>query len=636
MNNKCKISMILLACTTLFIMEPAAQPAAVVPDTTPALFLGNESLPPMVYLESGHPAGIVVDLMKAMSTRMKRPVEISAMNWTDAQRLVREGRADALLQINQTPERLETLIFSEPLLESLFSIFVKADRHGVDSLQDLYGMRVGVEKSGLPVQLLKEEPLIIAEIIPDFERGFTLLLSGMIDAVIVDRWVGAYVLAKGGFKGVRIIEKPVKRSFSAIAVRKDDIQLLAEINMALTEIKNDGTYDEILESWRSKEVVFLTYEQWVRMERDTIVAIVIAFMVVLSGIIGQYATISRLRRSKLELSEKKELIKKSELRIRTVLEAIPQGIIAVEIESGRILFVNESICRMLGYTSEELFELNPLLLHPESEQQKIEEYYKRITNGEYVIAAEIKVQHKNRSIFLAIINTCPVEMDGRKCVLGVFTDNTDRKAAEEKITGLLKEKEILLRETHHRLKNNMSTIHGFLSLQAFMQEDTKCSEVLMNAATRLQRMSALYEKLYQFKNIKELEAKVFLPALVDEIMGVFTIVPAVKASVKTDDFMFKAELLSPLAIIINELIANSIKYAFEGVSTRTIEVSAFLTGSIITVTYTDNGPGLPDSISFDSSTGFGMQLIGMLVQQMGGTISIDRRQGARFIIELDA
>jgi ABC-type amino acid transport substrate-binding protein len=70
-------------------------------------------------------------------------------------------------------------------------------------------MRVGVEKSGLPVQLLKEEPLVIAEIIPDFERGFKLLLSGKIDAVIVDRWVGAYILAQRGIKGIRILEKPV-------------------------------------------------------------------------------------------------------------------------------------------------------------------------------------------------------------------------------------------------------------------------------------------------------------------------------------------------------------------------------------------------------------------------------------------
>jgi len=149
-------------------------------------------------------------------------------------------------------------------------------------------------------------------------------------------------------------------------------------------------------------------------------------------------------------------------------------------------------------------------------------------------------------------------------------------------------------------------------------------------------MSTLYEKLYQFKNFKELEASVFLLPLVNEIMGVFMVSPAVTASVDAGDFMLKAELLSPLAIIINELIANSMKYAFDGISERTIALSAFKTGSTVTITYADNGPGLPESISFESSSGFGMQLIAMLVQQMGGTISIDRRQGARFILELEA
>ncbi|OHD23277.1 MAG: hypothetical protein A2Y38_24410 [Spirochaetes bacterium GWB1_59_5] len=634
MQNRFKIATIVLLMAVVFAAEPAAQQTSTISSTAPALFLGNETLPPIVYLDGGQPAGIAVDLMKAISKHMKRPVEIRAMNWTEAQRLVREGRADALLQINQTPERLETLSFSGPLLVSEFSIFLKADRHGVVTLHDLNGMKVGVEKSGLPVQLLKEEPLINVEIIPDFERGFELLLAGQIDAVLADRWVGSYVLAKSEIRGVRIVEEPVSRSSSAIAVSKDNVQLLAEINNALAEIKDEGIYDTILDSWRSKEVVFLTSEQWIRMERNTVVAIIIAFMVALAGIVGQYVAISRLRRSKRELSERKEIIKKSELRMRTVLETIPQGIIAVDSGNGRILFVNEAVRQMLGYTNEELYELHPLSLHPEAEFQRIQEYYKRLAGGEFVTVNDIRMLRKDGGIFLAIINTCPVEMDGKKCVLGVFTDITERKAAEDKITGLLKEKDILLRETHHRLKNNMSSIHGLLSLQAQMQNDDKCTEILMNAAARLKRMSSLYDRLYQFKNLQEVDVQVFLPPLVDEIMGVFSAVPAVKAIVETSGFILKEEILSPLAIIINELISNSMKYAFTGISERTITITATKTGSTITIIYADNGPGLPDSISLESSTGFGMELIGMLVQQMGGTISIDRAHGSRFIMEL--
>jgi len=477
MHNRYKIAIVILFMfmVLVYVAEPRAQANAAGSAAPPVLFLGNATLPPLAYVDRGQPAGVAIDLLEALSKHMQRPVEIRVMNWTEAQRLVLERQADALVQINPTPERLETLIFSDPLLVSEFSIFMKADRHGVMSLGDLKGMRVGVEERGLPISLLKEEPLIGVEIIPDFERGFELLLAGKIDAVIADRWVGSYVLAKGGIKGIGIVEEPVSRSSSAIAVRKDDVRLLAEINAALAEIKKDGTYARILESWRPEEIVFMTTEQWIRMKRNTFVAIIIAFVVALAGVAGQFVTISRLRRSKRELKKREAIINKSELRIRTVLETIPQGIIAAETGSGNIQFVNKAICRMLGYTNEELYALHPLSLHPESEHQVVQEFFKRKAGDESAAVDEIRMLRKDGSSFLAIINTCSVEMDGKSCVLGVFLDITERKAAEEKIAGLLKEKEILLRETHHRLKNNMSNIHGILSLQAHMQNDDASS-----------------------------------------------------------------------------------------------------------------------------------------------------------------
>jgi ABC-type amino acid transport substrate-binding protein len=124
----------------------------------PALFLGNESLPPMNFVKHGKPTGIVVDLAKAVAERMHRPVEIQLMNWTEAQQLVLDGRADALLQIDPNPERLKIYDFSDPLLNTEFTIFTSAKRLGVASISGLRGLKVGVEKKGLPILLLQGDP----------------------------------------------------------------------------------------------------------------------------------------------------------------------------------------------------------------------------------------------------------------------------------------------------------------------------------------------------------------------------------------------------------------------------------------------------------------------------------------------
>ena len=189
-----------------------AQPAGGENRERPALFLANESLPPMNFMKHGKPTGIVIDLAEALSKRMHRPVEIRLMNWTEAQQLVLDGRADALLQIDPNPERRKIYDFSEPLLNTEFTIFTSDERLGVASMRDLHGLKVGVEEKGLPILLLQEDPEIIVKIIPDFIQGFRMLATGALDAVVADRWVGSYVLAENNIRGVKLIEEPISQA----------------------------------------------------------------------------------------------------------------------------------------------------------------------------------------------------------------------------------------------------------------------------------------------------------------------------------------------------------------------------------------------------------------------------------------
>ena len=282
--NNLYLFIILISAVTVFSL-PSEAVMANDQSKSDYLFLGNKTLPPMIYLDNDKPVGIIVDLAEAIKSRMSRPVSLKYMNWSQAQQLVLEGKADALLQINPSEERKKIYDFSDTLLESEFSIFISSDREFVYDITGLRGLQVGVEGKGLPIQILKRDPLIKIVVIPDIISGFHLLVDGAVDAVVVDRWVGSFVLAENNLRKIRIAGESFDKSSSAIAVRKGNTKLLADINKALAEIKKDGTYTQILAKWEPKEIVYQTKEQYVRKNIVLIATLCVLLIMIIFGII---------------------------------------------------------------------------------------------------------------------------------------------------------------------------------------------------------------------------------------------------------------------------------------------------------------------------------------------------------------
>ena len=205
--------------------------------------------------------------------------------------------------------------------------------------------------------------------------------------------------------------------------------------------------------------------------------------------------------------------------------------------------------------------------------------------------------------------------------------------SEIKIKSMLTEKEILLKEVHHRIKNNMNTIKSLLFLQADSLQDPTVVAALNDAESRVESMMLLYDKLYRSDGFRELSVKEYLPLLVDEIISNFPNKEIVKVEKHIDDFILDADTLSPLGIIINELLTNIMKYAFTGRSSGLIIISASSKDKHTRLVIEDNGIGLPKVFDFKNSTGFGMQLVSMLTEQIKGSISVERVNGTKFVLE---
>ncbi len=210
---------------------------------------------------------------------------------------------------------------------------------------------------------------------------------------------------------------------------------------------------------------------------------------------------------------------------------------------------------------------------------------------------------------------------------------TERKCAEERIGILLQEKEILLREVHHRIKNNMSTITSMLDLQAHSQDDPGVKRALQDAGARVQSMVVLYYKLYRAKNFRAISIRLYIPPLMQQILGIFPEQTHIKVKTQLEDIILSPKSLHPLGIILNELATNAMKYAFAGRSEGEITITASSEDQTILITFADNGVGLPDDFNLEKSAGFGMQLVGLLITQLQGAITVERNNGAKFTLK---
>ena len=210
-----------------------------------------------------------------------------------------------------------------------------------------------------------------------------------------------------------------------------------------------------------------------------------------------------------------------------------------------------------------------------------------------------------------------------------------RKRHEKRITKLLAEKELILKEVTHRIKNNLYTISSLLSLQASELVDPNAKAALEDAGLRVQSMKLLYEKLYEAPAFTEISVKDYLPALIGEIIANFPNKNLVRYSMDIDDFRLTTRIIQPLGIIVNELLTNIMKYAFQGRTSGVIKVSAKLNNSSVSLIVRDDGSGMPEHIDFDNSKGFGLKLVQALTTQLDGKISIERSEGTKIVLEFD-
>ncbi len=214
-----------------------------------------------------------------------------------------------------------------------------------------------------------------------------------------------------------------------------------------------------------------------------------------------------------------------------------------------------------------------------------------------------------------------------------FTDITERKKTFDQIESSLKEKEVLLREIHHRVKNNLQIISSMLNLQTNYITDAKSLAIFEESRNRVRSMALIHEKLYQNESLSTLNIRDYIIELVNYLMRSYRSDYAIKLEINISDIFMNTDTAIPLGLILNELVSNSLKYAFpDGKSGKiTVSLNPF-TSEKYQMIISDDGVGLPTNFNIKETNTLGLQLVSSLVTQLDGDILLTNNGGTRFEI----
>ncbi|HNI88761.1 MAG TPA: histidine kinase dimerization/phosphoacceptor domain -containing protein [Leptospiraceae bacterium] len=246
-----------------------------------------------------------------------------------------------------------------------------------------------------------------------------------------------------------------------------------------------------------------------------------------------------------------------------------------------------------------------------------------------------EIYFENKSYYESRYNPILNEKNEVIGITAFASDITERIQREETIQKQLAEKEILLKEVYHRIKNSIISIESLLLLQGESSLNVDVKTALKESVLRIQSIRVLYEKLLLSNHYQNVSIKNYIDSLIDSLIAVFPESKKVFIERQIMDFRITTKKAIPLGIIINELITNIFKHAFNEKTTGHILIELYKSENQGILTIQDNGVGMEESFPTSKSSGYGLSIVKMLVQQILGTYTVENMNGTKSIIQFE-
>ena len=348
-------------------------------------------------------------------------------------------------------------------------------------------------------------------------------------------------------------------------------------------------------------------------------------------------TIARLQQ---EINERKQIeanLKKALQELERQKFALDQAaIVAISDPDDVITYVNDNFCYISQYSAAELIGKTHFIVNSGYHNKEFfTDLWQTISSGK-VWQGEIKNKSKNGNYYWVNTTIVPFMDDEGKPFqyLSIRFDITHRKQAEEQITKSLEEKEVLIKEIHHRVKNNLQIISSLLKLQSRYIKDESSLQLLRESQNRVKAMALIHEKLYQSNDLSHINLPEYIHTITTNLLYSYQgDINGVKINIKIADIELSLDTAIPCGLLINELVSNSLQHGFPShqqgeiwIILQPVPNDKFL------LTIKDNGVGIPEKINFPNSESLGLRLISSLVNQLDGSVILDKNQGTAFTI----
>ncbi len=335
----------------------------------------------------------------------------------------------------------------------------------------------------------------------------------------------------------------------------------------------------------------------------------------------------------VDISERK----RSEERFRLVVEAAPNAMVMIN-PRGQIEMVNAQAERVFGYSRTEMLGQPVEMLVPErfrGGHPALRATFAGAANARPMGAGrDLYARRKDGSDFPVEIGLNPIETEDGTMVLSAIVDISDRKHREESIQQSLKEKDLLLGEIHHRVKNNLQIVYSLLDLQAGQIDDPVVIATLRDSQHRIRSMALIHQTLYQSRDFAKVDFATFLDSFVPTLISSYALSSnQVNVEILADDIFLPINSAIPCGLIVNELTTNALKHGFPDGRTGNIQIHFGLTNDDgYELSIRDDGIGLPNGIDIEKQATLGLQLVTMLAAQIRGHLSVQANSPTCFSI----
>jgi PAS domain S-box-containing protein len=333
-----------------------------------------------------------------------------------------------------------------------------------------------------------------------------------------------------------------------------------------------------------------------------------------------------------ERKQDEQALRNSEAKHRLLFENANDAIFISDMKA-RILAANPMAVRQLGYTHAELTSMTIFQVDaPEGAKRILERFARLMAQGHYTFETE-HLRKDGSCIPIEISARC-ITWEGQAAIMGICHDITARKIADETRKASLQEKEVLLREIHHRVKNNMQVISSLLFLQATRAENEDARRPLIESQQRIMAMAMIHETLYGSQNLASIDLFDYLKSLVNHLQGVYNNKNDIRIILELDKVQLDINQAVPCSLILNELLTNAFKHAFPAGGKGTVHIKAYMTHAReVIMEVSDNGVGLPANLDLSNVHSLGLKLIqGLLKKQLKGSLGVITEGGTAFLL----